>query len=70
MKMKLYELIQIMNIADVEVCSNNIPELYPGYHKKVDMFNQEKDPILKKYGDREVEKLTNIAKAGDVIWIK
>lgn len=68
--MKLYELISIMNIADVEVCSLNIPELYPGYHKKVDMFNQEADQILLRYGIHEVEKLTNVAKAGDTIWIK
>lgn len=68
--MKLYELIQIMNIADVEVCSTTIPELYGCYHKKVDMSHKQADLILQKYGDHEVEKLTNVAKAGDVIWIK
>ena len=66
--MKLKELVSIMNIADVGVASTSIPGF--GGIKEVDMFHLKSCPVLKQYGEYEVEKLTNIAKAGDVIWIK
>ncbi len=66
--MKLKELVNIMNIADVGLASTSIPGLLPA--KKIDMFHLDTDPLLVKHGEREVEKLTNIAKAGDCIWIK
>lgn len=65
--MKLKELVSIMNIADVCVTSTAIPGFYGV--KKIDMFHQESDPILKQYGEYEVRQLTNIAKSGDIIWI-
>ena len=66
--MKLKELVSIMNIADVGVVSTSIPGFWGV--KKLDMFNLKSCPVLKQYGEYEVEKLTNIAKSGDVIWIK
>lgn len=68
--MTLRELAGIMNIADVSVASHTIPELYACNGRKLNMFDQDSDPILKRYGDRTVESLTNIAHTGDMIWIK
>lgn len=68
--MKLRELVGIMNIADVGVASNTIKALCPSFHKKINMFSLDSDPILEMYGDYEVCKLTNIAKTGDVVWIE
>lgn len=66
--MKLIDLVRVMNIADVSLTSRKIPELY-GLHA-LDMFNKDGDPLLVKYGDHEVESLTNVGHAGDVICIK
>ena len=66
--MTLRELVDVMNIADVTVTSYEISELF-GLHR-LDMFHKDADPILRKYGSREVVALTNIGKAGDTIRIK
>ena len=66
--MTLRELVGVMNIADVTVTSSEIPDLF-NLHRLY-MFHQDSDPILVRYGDREVVKLTNIAKSGDTIWIR
>lgn len=66
--MKFKELVAIMNIADVTVASESIPGLFQ--RKRIDMFHLGADPLVAMYGECEVEKLTNIAKAGDTIWIK
>lgn len=66
--MKLRELVVIMNINDVGVTSHTIRELF--CEVKLNMLHLESDPILMKYGDYEVESLTNICKTGDLITIK
>lgn len=42
--MKLKELVNIMNIADVGLASTSIPGLLPA--KKIDMFHLDTDPLL------------------------
>ena len=66
--MKLKESVSSMNSADVSLASTVIHGLLP--EKKIDMFHLDTDQLLEKYGDREVERLTNVAKMGDCIWIK
>ena len=66
--MKLIELVEVMNIADVSVASKTIPGLLP--HQALDMFHLGSDPILRRYGDREVESVTDVCKLGITIWIK
>lgn len=68
--MTLRELVSVMNIADVAIASLKIHELYPCNDRKLNMFDLDNDPILARYGDREVIKLTNVAGTGDTIWIK
>lgn len=65
--MKVVDLLSIMNIADVGLCSEKIYELLP--ERKINMFDWRNDPLVAKYGDYEVKKLTNVAKLGDTIWI-
>lgn len=66
--MKLMELVKVMNIADVHVASKSIYDLLP--ERPLDMFHQDRDPILRRYGDKEVESITNVCKLGVTIWIK
>lgn len=66
--MKLLELVSLMNIADVRVASKTIRALLPERH--LDMFHQDTDPILRQYGEREVESITNVCKVALVVWIK
>lgn len=66
--MKLMELVKVMNIADVSVASKSIRDLLPEH--PLDMFHQDRDPILRRYGDKEVESVTNVCKLGVTIWIK
>ena len=66
--MKLRELVSIMNIADVSIASTVIPSLLP--EKKIDMFHLDTDSLLEEYGNHEVDRLTNVAKTGECIWIK
>lgn len=66
--MKLKEIVKIMNMAQLDVCSKTIEALWG--RKDIDMFDLENDPIVKEYGDHEVEEITNIAKLGVTVWIK
>lgn len=66
--MKLRELVGVMNIADVTLASKSIAGLLPG--RALDMFRQAEDPLLRQYGEREVESITNVGKLGDTVWIK
>ncbi len=66
--MKLLELVSLMNIAEVGVASKTIPGLLP--EQMLDMFHQDADRILRRYGDKEVESITNVCKLGVTIWIK
>lgn len=66
--MKLLELVDVMNIADVRVASKTIRALLP--EQPLDMFHKDADPILRQYGEREVESITNVCKLALVIWIK
>ena len=66
--MKLLELVGLMNISEVGVASKTIPGLLP--EQKLDMFHLDADHILRRYGDREVESITNVANLGITIWIK
>lgn len=66
--MKLNELVNVMNMAQLDVQSRTIDEL--ARPVALNMFAQDRDGILKTYGDREVEQVTNICKLGVTIWIK
>ena len=66
--MTLKEIVKIMNMAQLDVCSKNISQLYG--RKDVDMFDIDNDPIVREYGDHEVEEITNIAFLGVTVWIK
>ena len=66
--MKLLELVRLMNIAEVGVASKAIASLPP--KQMLDMFHLDADPILRRYGDKEVESITNVANLGVTIWIK
>ena len=66
--MKLMELVRVMNIADVSVASKSIRDLLP--ERPLDMFHQDRDLVLRRYGDKEVESITNVCKLGVTIWIK
>lgn len=66
--MKLFELVDIMNIADVRVASKTIQGLLP--EQPLDMFHKDTDPLLQQYGEREVESITDVCKLGITIWIK
>ena len=66
--MKLQELVNVMNIAEVEIASKTIRELLPG--RMLDMFHLDDDPLLSRYGGREVESITNVCKLGITVWIK
>ncbi len=66
--MKLLELVRLMNIAEVGVASKTIPELLP--EQMLDMFHLDADCLLRRYGDKEVESITNVCKLGITIWIK
>lgn len=66
--MTLKEIVKIMNMAQLDVCSKTIKTLWG--RKDIDMFDLENDPIVKEYGDHEVEEITNIAKLGVTVWIK
>jgi len=66
--MKLFELVNIMNIADVRIASKTIQGLLP--EQPLDMFRTDTDPFLQLYGEREVESITNVCKLGITIWIK
>lgn len=66
--MKLKDIVKLMNMAQLDVCSKTITALWG--RKDIDMFDLENDPILAKYGDHEVEEITNICKLGVTIWIK
>ena len=66
--MKLLELVGVMNIAEVGVASKTIPGLLP--EKMLDMFHLDADPLLRQYGEIEVESITNVCKLGVTVWIK
>lgn len=66
--MTLKEIVKIMNMAQLDVCSKNINQLHG--RKDVNMFDLDNDPIVRKYGDHEVEEITNIAFLGVTVWIK
>ena len=66
--MKLLELVSLMNIADVSLDSKTIPGLLPG--GPLDMFHKDADPLLRRYGEREVESITDVCHLGVTIWIK
>lgn len=66
--MKLIELLNVMNVADVEVVSYSLPGFCGA--KKVNMRDMEHDPVVVRYGQREVVRLTNICKLGDTIEIR
>ena len=66
--MKLLELVNVMNIADARVASKTIRALLP--EQPLDMFHKDADPILRQYGEREVESITDVCKLGVTIWIK
>ena len=66
--MKLVEVVGVMNIADVRVASKTIRELLP--ERPLDMRHRDADPLLRQYGEREVESITDVCKLGVTIWIK
>ena len=66
--MTLKEIVKLMNMAQLDVSSKTIKDLWGT--EAINMFDQENDPILKKYGDCEVESITNVCKLGITIWIK
>lgn len=66
--MTLREIVNLMNMAQLDVCSKNIEDLWG--RKDVDMFDKDNDPILEEYGDHKVEEITNIAFKGVTVWIK
>lgn len=66
--MKLVEVVGVMNIADISVASKTIRELLP--ERPLDMFHRDDDPTLRRYGDAEVESITNVCNLGVTIWIK
>lgn len=66
--MKLRELVDVMNIADVRVASTTIRGLLP--EQSLDMFHKDADPLLRQYGEREVDHITNVCKLALVVWIK
>lgn len=66
--MKLLELVNVMNIAEVGIASKTIRELLP--ERALDMFHLDDDPLLLRYGGREVESITNVCKLGVTVWIK
>lgn len=66
--MTLKEIVKIMNMAQLDVCSTTNKDLWG--RKDINMFDQENDPILNQYGDCEVESITNVCKLGVTIWIK
>ena len=66
--MKLIEVAKVMNIANVKVASKTIPELLP--ERALNMFRPDDDPLLRRYGEREVESITDVCKLGVTVWIK
>lgn len=48
--MTLKEIVKIMNMAQLDVCSKTIKALWG--RKDIDMFDLENDPIVKEYGGR------------------
>ena len=66
--MKLFELVNILNIADVRLASKTIRGLLP--EQPLDMFHTDTDPFLQQYGGREVESITDVCKLGITVWIK
>lgn len=66
--MKLKDIVKLMNMAQLDVCSKTIREVWNG--KQIDMFNQAEDETLNRFGECEVEQITNVCKLGVTIWIK
>ena len=65
--MKLKELVSLMNIYEVELASHSIRDLMPP--KRLDMLHLATCPLMLRYGDHDVEQITNIARLGITIWI-
>ena len=66
--MKLRELLNLMNIADVAV--NSKDGIITGGDQPIDMFRLDRDPLVQKFGNYEVEQITNVCKLQLTVWIK
>lgn len=68
-KITLKELVELMDVAELHVCSTN-EEL--GFHgeREINMFRLDADPVVHRYGDRLVSGITNICRLRLTIWIE